>query len=105
VKKELAPITRNREHPETRTTVEERLVILRRTDCRLIQNNNVSPGLPRRRDDVRRILHLSGNHHVGVQRDNVCDHVAEHPGHAGKQDTNAPHGGFLAPVLTARYFA
>jgi hypothetical protein len=35
-----------------------------------------------------------------VPRDNVCDHVEKHPGHAGKQDTNAPHGGFLAPVST-----
>jgi hypothetical protein len=96
VKKKLAPVTRNREHSEMTTTVEELLVILRRACCRLVQNNNVSPGLPQRRAEVRRILHLSGNHHLGVQRDHVYDHVEKHPGHASKQDTNAPHGGFLA---------
>jgi hypothetical protein len=42
----------------------------------------------------------SGNHHPGVQRDNVFDHVEKHRGHAGKQDTNAPHRRFFAPVST-----
>jgi hypothetical protein len=101
VKKELAPVARNREHAKTRTTVEKLLVILRWARCRLIYNDDVSPGLLRRRDDVRRILHPTGNHHLGVRRNNVCDHVEKHTGHAGKQDTDAPHGGFLAPVATA----
>jgi hypothetical protein len=100
VKKEQTAVTRNREHPETRPTVEKLLVILRRPYCWLIYNNNVSPGLLRRRADVCRILHLCGNDHPGVQCDNVCDHIEKHPGHAGKQDTNAPHRRFLAPVST-----
>jgi hypothetical protein len=75
-------------------------MILRRAYCRLIENNNVSPGLLHRRADVRRILHRSGNHHPGVQRDNVFDHVEKHRGHARKQDTNAPHRRFFAPVST-----
>jgi hypothetical protein len=100
VKKELAAVARNREHPEMRTTVKELFVILRRAYCRLIENNNVSPSLLHRRAEIRRVLHPSGYHHLGVQRDNVCDHIEKHPGHAGKQDTNAPHRRYPAPVST-----
>jgi hypothetical protein len=100
VKREVAAVTRNREHAEMGATVEELFVILRRAYCRLIENNNVSPDLLHRRADVRGILRLSGNHHLGMRRDNVCDHIEKHPGHASKQDTNSPHRRFLAPVST-----
>src|ERR1700751_5719469 len=83
-----------------RTTVKELFVIWRRAYCRLIENNNVSPSLLHRRAEIRRILHPSGYHHPGVHRDNVCDHIEKHPGHAGKQDTNGPLRRFLAPVST-----
>jgi hypothetical protein len=50
-------------------------------------------------------LYLSGNHHPGVRRDNVCDHVEQHPRHTGEQDTNALHRRFLASVSTHEIFA